>query len=271
MKKFWAFLKSRFLWINVLIAAVIAVVLWFGVQWWLDSYTHHGESVQVPSVIGMNESEAELLLRDLSLGYEVIDSLHNKRLKPGEIAEQVPAPESFVKRNRKVYITVNAKSKRTLLFKDYRGYSFRKAQTNYRNLGFTADDVKFVPSEYSGEVLEIESEGKVLKAGDKIKEGAVLRLVVGQAGGDMKVLMPSFHGMRYADAVNLMKAHKFIEGAFNFDETVVSAEDNKNFFVYGQEPKEGTMVVAGKNIDLYFSKDKNKEYKSVTTSEEDFF
>ena len=43
---------SWHLWLNLLgmVAAVIIVLV--GLKWWLLSYTHHGESIEVPDLYG---------------------------------------------------------------------------------------------------------------------------------------------------------------------------------------------------------------------------
>ena len=107
MKTIWNFLKSRFLWVNILAAIVLCVVICWVVFWRLDVYTHHGEAVEVPDLSGMYVEEAELILKDCSLGYEIIDSVYIRSMRGGEIAEQTPIAGTKVKKNRKVYITVN--------------------------------------------------------------------------------------------------------------------------------------------------------------------
>ena len=90
MKTIWNFLKSKFLWLNILVAIVLVAVICWVVFWRLDVYTHHGESVVVPDLSGMYVEEAELILSDIDLGYEIIDSVYIRSMKGGEIAEQAP-------------------------------------------------------------------------------------------------------------------------------------------------------------------------------------
>ncbi len=271
MKKFISFISSKFFWFNVLAAVIIATIICFGVMFWLDSYTRHGESVMVPKVTGLYEQEAELLLRDLSLSYEIIDSVHRRNLEPGEIVEQTPGADSFVKKHRKIYITVNARSPKMVIFNDYRGYSFRKAQSNYRNQGYIVDSIRFVPSEYSGELIDVEYKNEIVTRGQKLPEAAKLVLIVGQLDNSQQTIMPSLYGLSLADAKLLVRDSALIVGAVNFDEDVLDDEDRMLFTVYGQEPKEGTIVYEGKRVDIYLSKDKNKSYSSTSESEEDFF
>ena len=108
MRTIWNFLKSRFLWLNILAAIVLVVVICWIVFWRLDVYTRHGEAVEVPNLSGMYVEEAELILKDCGLGYEIIDSVYIRSMRGGESAEQAPAAGTKVKKNRKIYITVNS-------------------------------------------------------------------------------------------------------------------------------------------------------------------
>ena len=105
------FLKSKFVWGNILAAVILSIIVLVLLSWWLKSYTHHNESVEVPDLTGYYVEEAELILSELDLKYEVIDSVYKRELKPGEIAEQSPAPKTSVKKNRKIYITINRRSR----------------------------------------------------------------------------------------------------------------------------------------------------------------
>ena len=96
MKTLWNFLKSRFLWLNILAAIVLVIAICWVVFWRLDVYTRHGESVEVPDLSGMYVEEAELILKDSNLGYEIIDSVYIRSMKGGEIAEQTPDRKSVV-------------------------------------------------------------------------------------------------------------------------------------------------------------------------------
>jgi beta-lactam-binding protein with PASTA domain len=101
MKTILNFLKSKFLWLNLLAAIVLVFVVCWVVFWRLDVYTRHGESVEVPDLSGMYVEEAELILKDCNLTYEIIDSVYIRNMKGGEIAEQSPAVGTLVKKNRK--------------------------------------------------------------------------------------------------------------------------------------------------------------------------
>lgn len=271
LKTVWNFLKSKFFWINIAIAVICILLICTLVLGWLKIYTHHGESVEVPDLTGLYVEEAELFLKERNLKYEVIDSVHLRSLRPGEIAEQSPAKGSFVKKNRKIYLTVNAKGVKKVIFRDYRGESFRKAQSNYRNSGFIVDSIEYKPSQYPDEVLEVKYNDKTLFSGEMIPEGANLILVVGKVEEGVEVIVPVIKGLSYDEAMAIIDANSLMPGNISFDKEPKNDEDKAKYMVYHQDPAAGVTVEAGKRINIWFSKNKNKKHIDKSHKEEEFF
>ena len=57
-KEFFKKLTAPMVWGNLLAMLVVVVLLCFGVKWWLSSYTHHGEGIEVPDLYGIPQSKA---------------------------------------------------------------------------------------------------------------------------------------------------------------------------------------------------------------------
>ncbi len=74
--------------------------------WWLKCYTNHGESLQVPSYVGMSFREAASKARSRDFQVMINDSLYVPGKPPGEVISQNPEPESRVKEDRTIYFTV---------------------------------------------------------------------------------------------------------------------------------------------------------------------
>jgi len=73
----------------------------------LKTYTNHGQKLELPNYIDKHISFAS---KDaIEKGFEVIinDSIHKVGIKGGQILIQNPKPLSFVKENRKVYVTTS--------------------------------------------------------------------------------------------------------------------------------------------------------------------
>lgn len=92
---------------NLLGMVLFGVLVWFGSQKWMRVFTHHGEAIEVPSLTGMNVSEAEEALKELDLLCEVVDSVYDSSKPAGIIMEQKPGTGSMVKGGRSIYLTIN--------------------------------------------------------------------------------------------------------------------------------------------------------------------
>ena len=81
--------------------SLVAIALFY-----LQIYTKHGESINVPSVRGLQIEEAGDILKKSDLKYEIIDSLFLTTGVPGSVVEQTPEENSKVKKGRTIYITI---------------------------------------------------------------------------------------------------------------------------------------------------------------------
>lgn len=267
MKTIIAFLKSKFFWVNILVAIGVALVLLFGTLIWTRFYTNHGEAVQVPDLTGKYLEEAELELNELGLSYEVIDSVYLRSYKPGEIAEQTPVAGTFVKQNRKIYVVLNCRQKRLITLPDLIGESCRKAQSNLRAIGFNADSIRYKPYEFDGELLDILYNGRSVEKSEKIPDGSMLVLVVGQRDNENMVTVPNLIGLSYADAVSLINETELSIGNISYDVRPLSDTERQQYHVFLQTPPAGAEVFRGKLVELKLSRSR----QSFQSSSEEFF
>ena len=165
-----------------LITGVIIALTLYG----LKIYTKHGESVTVPSVIGMQEHEAASILRQHSLGYEVVDSIFLTGGKPGGMTDQVPEEGSLVKKDRIIFLTMQAKGVDKVAIPALKDYSQRQAVATLHSLGFTNIIVKEVPSAYRGLVLDVTYRGNSIEPNAKLPKGDPIGLTIG-AGGEVLI------------------------------------------------------------------------------------
>ena len=264
MKTIWNFLKSKFFWVNILCSIVLFAVIYFVVFWRLDVYTRHGEAVEVPDLSGMYVEEAELILKDCDLDYEVIDSVYIRSMRGGEIAEQSPMAGTKVKKNRKIYVTVNSKQRKMVVVPSLVGESRRKVQSNLKTLGFNVDSIRYEPYEFNDEVLALMWGDSTLAVGARIPDGSQIILVVGQNDMSIEVVVPSFIGMTLPEARKTIEEYRLGFGAAHFDEKPIDGLDSLKFRVYQQTPDAGLSVYGGKVVELKLS-------KSSQAMDEEFF
>ncbi|MCB0595728.1 MAG: PASTA domain-containing protein, partial [Phaeodactylibacter sp.] len=87
--------------------AIAGVLLLFFLlaTWFLRIYTHHGESLQVPSYLGMDLRDAERKARRQDFKLAVIDSFFDSSQIPNTIYQQDPKPLQRAKRGRTIYVS----------------------------------------------------------------------------------------------------------------------------------------------------------------------
>lgn len=274
MSTIWNLLKSKFFWKNIGIAFVVSMLLLLVTILMLNRLTRHGEQIEVPDLIGLNEEEARVFLTQKGIVPDIIDSVQIRDYKPGEIVEQNPAPHTFVKKNRHIYLTVNARQKRMLPVPDLKDVSFRQAKAMLESVGFEVSGVVYVPSEFPGLVQNVRYENVIVDAGTRLPDGAKVELVVGQSDDSNDVVeVPSFLTLSYDEAQRALADAGFVLGAVVNDETILSDAEQQEAFVWKQIPQSNEWVTRGKRIDLWLTKNPDKFNNPVVqeTEEEIFF
>lgn len=180
-------LLSPIVWGNLLamflVALLLCLLLWKG----MDAYTHHGEAIKVPKLVGLQESDANYRLTQLGLHAIVVDSAYNKAMAPGAILEQIPAAGRQVKSGRNVYLTVNTSHMPTMALPDLAdNSSLREAQAKLSAMGFRLAPVERVTGDKDW-VYGIKSGGHNVYAGQRIPVDVPLVLQVGSGEGPMEV------------------------------------------------------------------------------------
>ena len=101
------FITNKPFWVNLLAAMALAFLLIFMVLQLLGWITKHGEYLTVPAVTGKPTSEAIKLLEDKGFDVVIQDSIYTDTARMGIVLKQLPDPNSTVKINRTVFLTVN--------------------------------------------------------------------------------------------------------------------------------------------------------------------
>lgn len=178
-KEFFGKFASGFLWGNILAMVLVVVALAFGVKYGLDTYTHHGEGIEVPKIEGMVYQNARAMMEERGLNVVVTDSGYNKRLPAGSILLQNPGPGMKVKAGHTIYVTVNSPSSPTFAIPDVvDNSSYREAEAKLVAIGFKLDP----PQQVEGEkdwVYGILCRGRRVSTGDRISIDSPLTLLIG--------------------------------------------------------------------------------------------
>ena len=165
--------------IHLAVMAITAVLLVFLTMAYLNIYTRHGQSVDVPHIEGLQLGEANTILRAKGLKMHVLDSVYVRNAVPGAIMDQKPRPNNNVKIGRTIYVTVFASNPRQVAIPNVINVSSRQVLATLSSMGFNQITIREVPSVHAGEVLGVEYRGRALEVGETVPYGSPLRLIVG--------------------------------------------------------------------------------------------
>lgn len=164
---------------NIIAMIIIAVALIGITLFFVNKYTRHNETIEVPDLKGLQVEDAAAMISAKNLRYEIVDSVFQKDGVPGAILEQIPSGKSNVKHGRIIYLTIQAKTEPLVAIPDLEDASLRQAETLLNALGITQINIVSVPSEFQNLVYGIEYKGTLLKGGQKIPKGSTVTLRVG--------------------------------------------------------------------------------------------
>lgn len=178
-KDFFSFKNNRFFWINIITMILVVIVVIFGALKWLDSYTRHGDAIEVPNVKNINVDEAEVMLNNRELSLVVIDSTYKKDLPAGTVLEQNPVPGSKIKKGRAIYVTINSDRVPLVAIPDIvDNSSLRQAEAKLKAMGFKISEPQYISGEKDW-VYGLSYRGRQLNTGDRVPREAILTLTAG--------------------------------------------------------------------------------------------
>ena len=188
LKNFFTGKSGAKFWVNIILMVLIIVAIPIVALYMLDSFTHHGEKIEVPNVVGKSLYDAETMLKDRGLLAMVVDSVYDKRAPKGSVLEQTPKSGFEVKGGRMVYLTVNLNGEPMAQLPDVVGHgSLREAVALLQSLGFKLTAHKPVIGRPKDLVLGVKQGNRDVHAGETIPRDRALTLVIG--GGEIDSTM----------------------------------------------------------------------------------
>lgn len=184
LKNFFSGKSGVKFWVNIVLMVFVIVAIPVLVLYMLDSFTHHGEKIEVPNVVGKSVYDAEAMLKDRDLMAMVIDSVYNKQAPRGSVLEQSPKPGYEVKGGRMIYLIVNLQGEPMAQLPDVVSHgSLREAVALLQSLGFKLTAHKQVLGRPKDLVIGVKQGTRDVHAGETIPRDRALTLVIG--GGEI--------------------------------------------------------------------------------------
>ncbi len=220
-------------------------------------YTQHGKYLQVPSLIGKPVTDAILLVQDHHLKWVVSDSLYNEDFPPLTVLAQNPKPQAWVKKQRTIYLTVNATMPPSVFLPDLQDVPLKQAASILKSYGLKLGQLSYKADLARDVVLEVKANGRPLTPGTAVKKGTRIDLVLGDGLGKTNVPVPDLLGLSLREVRFVLEGSGLQLGAVVVDGSVTG--DTLDAVVYKQipPPLPSSTMNAGEGIDVFVTSPNN--------------
>ncbi len=264
--RLWSFCKwfyrhfrivSHIIIIGIFCLALL-IVLYFG----LKRGTRHNETIVVPNFVGMLIDDARGVADDKSLNIVVRDSIFDVDLPGGTIVDQLPGTSDVrdvtVKPGRKIYVTINAYTRRQVDVPYVAKQTLRQALNQLERSGLTVDKLVYEADMTSTDYVEKQVvRGKEVTPSSKrtVPVGTGVTLYVTYHRNDQNTMTPRVVGLSLAKAKSTLWDHGLNVGNIKYDESVGDIIERRTARVYMQSSAIGSLQRRGSKVDIYLSAD----------------
>ena len=266
------FITHRPFWVNLLAIILLVFIIIYLLLKMLGGITNHGEYLTVPSVVGKKTADAIKFLEAKGFEVEIQDSVYTDTAKMGIVLKQLPDPNSTVKINRVVFLTVNRLTLPLVDMPSLQGKTLNYALEILKRSHLVLGDTVFKPSFMMGSVLEQSYKGGTILSGAKLPWGSRVDLVVGSGLSDERFLVPDLLGLTLAQAEALLEEKGIMLAGKVVDPDV---RDTAAAFVFKQYPprftedRQAVFISSGQVMDVWVSKEMKVLKDSTSVKPED--
>jgi eukaryotic-like serine/threonine-protein kinase len=176
---FFRFLFSKKFLKHLGLGVVLAALLTWIVMRLLSLYTQHGNYLTVPKLTGITIDKVTGNPDYENFDFVVIDSLYSLDQPKGMILNQDPLPESHVKKNRTIYLTIVSYKPDKTSMPDLKFLTYRQAMSVLESIGLRVGKIRYVRTFDEDAVQQQYFDGKVIEPGTRLDKGSLIDLVVG--------------------------------------------------------------------------------------------
>jgi beta-lactam-binding protein with PASTA domain len=178
---FVRFFRQHFIISNIILIFAALIVFALGLMFFVDLWTHHGETTVVPDVRKVSFTNACDILDEAGLKVVISDSIYDDNAHPGQVVDVQPKPGVVVKPGREVYLTIVAfHPKQIVIDIPLTDVSYRQAESYLKSRGIKTINRVDVPSVYDDLVVGVKLDGKSIGLGSVIPVNGVVTLEVGR-------------------------------------------------------------------------------------------
>lgn len=257
-----SFLKRRPLIANIIYMGIAGIALVLCVYFGLKIGTRHNSVIKVPNFMGMTLDNAERVADDNDLKLVVRDSIFDVDLPGGTVVDQLPriSPlrEVTVKPGRKIYVTVNAYTRRKVDVPYVAKQTLRQALNQVQRAGLTIARLEYKQDGTSTDYVKKQSIGneEILPSSKrKAPVGTGITLQVSYQPNEMTTLTPRLIGLNLQQAKNTLWDNGLNFGEIVYDDSVDDLIACRKAKVYKQSSKIGSHQHRGSEVTLYLTCD----------------
>lgn len=249
---------------NMLFIGIFALMLLICLSVGLKRGTRLGSTIEVPNLLGMDVDDARGVLEREDLQIVVRDSIFDVDLPGGTIVDQLPRTSSVrevtVKPGRKIYVTINAYSRRMVDVPFVAKQTLRQALNQIERSGLTISKLVYEPDMTSTDyVLRQYVDRREIQptTSRKCPVGTGVTLTVSYRRDEQMVYTPRLVGLSLQQAKGVLWDNGLNVGRVVYDDSVEDLIAQRKARVYRQSQSLGTMLNRGDEVTLYLSCDEN--------------
>jgi len=261
MKKnnLWNYIFSKDFWNQVKLALAIFFGIILIINIYLHFFTHHNSTHPVPDFKGLSIRQALELAEDNNLRIQIMDSVFNLAQKPGTVVDQEPKAGFRVKKNRRIFLVMNAFIPEKVKMPDVAGVSLRQAIAILESNGLLTGRLRYVHDIATNNVLKQRYKGKEIKPGTQIFKGSHIDFTLGRSDNAEQSQIPDLTGLSFNEAEKKISLSCLNLGIVDYDNSVKTLTDSLNAAVFRQKPGQEKLHAAmGTVVDIWLTIDKKK-------------
>jgi beta-lactam-binding protein with PASTA domain len=243
LKKLWRNILLR----NIVFATTLLILLLICSSVFLDKFTRHGISAPVPDFTGKILDSVLVIAMQNNLRIEIIDSIFRIDVPRGTVLLQNPGQGTHVKKNRKVFLTMNSFSPRKEPLPDVKGISLRQAKTELSAKGFRVGKLEYsYQHPYVNNVFGQMYKGRDVEPGVLLPVGEYIDLRMGlDSLSHTSFNIPDVKGLA-KQAVEDLLVENSLNYTLAFDRKgVKTITDSLDCVAYEQDPPAGSIAYYG--------------------------
>lgn len=264
-RKIIEYIRQHIVLRNLILAFFILLAGGFVIIQVLKLVTRHSYALSVPYFTGLTLEDAIKTAADRNLRIEVFDSVYLNDFERGTVVDQHPKPGFQVKKDRKIFLTLNAVNPEKVVVPNLIDLTFRQARARLESFGLEVGTISYEPDIAINIVLAQKRGGSNLIPGDSVIKGSAVDIVLGKGLSEEETSVPNLIGYTH-DQAQVVASDRFLSiGAVVPDNTILTDEDGINAIIFRQKPEANgkERMLMGSAIDIWLTLDSTKLEKAL--------